>query len=130
MRWQLLKKASGYKPFLYDVSLDLCDYLEKRNHPFINIIFNTFTNASSGGPQRCPLKVSKANACNTFAVNSVDKLIAHSLQDELTLEHFRFPVNALKMLPLPMGEYAVFATLSTEGVERAETKVYFVLAEF
>lgn len=51
-----MKKASGYKPFLYDVAVNLCEYLEKRNHPFLNIVFNAFGNHSTSS-QRCPLRV-------------------------------------------------------------------------
>lgn len=59
MRIQLLKRASGYKPFLYDIRhSDLCEYLDRRNHPFVNIIFNSFANHTN--VNRCPLPVSKA----------------------------------------------------------------------
>ncbi|XP_030244275.1 uncharacterized protein LOC115564266, partial [Drosophila navojoa] len=60
MRIQLLKRASGYKPFLYDVKhCSMCEYLEKRNHPFVNIVFNSFANHTN--VNKCPLPVSCAS---------------------------------------------------------------------
>jgi len=57
MRMQLLKKASGYKPFLYNIcQSDVCEYLEKRNHPFINIILSSFGNRTN--VNKCPIPVS------------------------------------------------------------------------
>ncbi|KAH8280557.1 hypothetical protein KR018_009802, partial [Drosophila ironensis] len=105
MRMQLMKKASGYKPFLYNVcQSDICEYLEKRNHPFINIIINSFVNRSN--INRCPLP------------------------RELMLEHFRFPVKILELMPLPFGDYGLFSTFSYGGKERALVKVYFTLTEY
>nr|XP_036231650.1 uncharacterized protein LOC106618302 [Bactrocera oleae] len=102
IRLQLMKKASGYKPFLYDVAVNLCEYLEKRNHPFLNIVFNAFGNHSTS-PQRCPMR------------------------NELAIEHLQFPTGMLQGLPLPLDEYAIFASLSTDGRKRAEVKLYFML---
>ncbi|EDW77121.2 uncharacterized protein Dwil_GK22093 [Drosophila willistoni] len=105
MRMQLLKRASGYKPFLYDVSQrDVCEYLQRRNHPFVNIILNSFANRTN--IKKCPL------------------------QHELILERFRFPVKALEMLPLPTGDYALYTTFSFDSMERAWVKAYFTLTEF
>ncbi|EDW00921.1 GH21153 [Drosophila grimshawi] len=104
MRIQLLKRASGYKPFLYDVRhSDTCEYLEKRNHPFVNIVFNSFLNHSN--INKCPLPA------------------------EFSVEHFRFPVKALEMLPLPGGEYAIYATFSIDNRDRVIVKVFFTLTE-
>ncbi|XP_037955603.1 uncharacterized protein LOC119685406 [Teleopsis dalmanni] len=105
MRWQLMKKASGYKPFLYDVSADVCDYLEKPNHPFINIILHSFGNHSIK-VQKCPIN------------------------DEIGLVQFQFPMKTLESLPLPFGEYGLFSTFTVQGIERAAIKAYFVLTEF
>ncbi|KAL7736479.1 hypothetical protein ACLKA6_019680 [Drosophila palustris] len=105
MRIQLLKRASGYKPFLYDVShSDLCVYLDRRNHPFVNIIFNSFANHTN--VNKCPLP------------------------SELCVEHFRFPVKALELLPLPHGDYAIYSTFSYDRREQVLLKVFFTITEF
>lgn len=51
-----MRKAVGYMPFLYDIAVNLCEYLEKRNHSFLNIIFNAFGNHLASA-QKCPLGV-------------------------------------------------------------------------
>ncbi|XP_017027684.1 uncharacterized protein [Drosophila kikkawai] len=105
MRMQLLKKASGYKPFLYNVyQSDVCEYLEKRNHPFVNIILNSFGNRTN--VNKCPVP------------------------PEIILEHFRFPVKVLDLMPLPTGDYGLFTTFSFDRKERAQVKVYFTLTEY
>ncbi|XP_037943361.1 uncharacterized protein LOC119676198 [Teleopsis dalmanni] len=35
----LLKRANGYKPFLYNFTADVCQYLAKRNNPVFNLVF-------------------------------------------------------------------------------------------
>ncbi|KMY96115.1 uncharacterized protein Dsimw501_GD25014, isoform B [Drosophila simulans] len=105
MRMQLLKKASGYKPFLYNIrQSDVCEYLEKRNHPFINIILSSFGNRTN--VNKCPIP------------------------PEIVLEHFRFPVKVLDMMPLPSGDYGLFTTFSFHRAELAQVKVYFTLTEY
>ncbi|EDW10011.2 uncharacterized protein Dmoj_GI18751 [Drosophila mojavensis] len=104
MRIQLLKRASGYKPFLYDVKhCNMCEYLEKRNHPFVNIVFNSFANHTN--VNKCPLP------------------------SELSVEHFRFPVKSLDFLPLPGGDYAIYSTFSLDHRDRVSLKVFFTLTE-
>ncbi|XP_016973903.1 uncharacterized protein LOC108040804 [Drosophila rhopaloa] len=105
MRMELLKKASGYKPFLYNIrQSDVCEYLEKRNHPFVNIILNSFGNRTN--VNKCPIP------------------------PEIILEHFRFPVKVLDIMPLPSGDYGLFTTFSFDRQERAQVKVYFTLPEY
>ncbi|XP_017045439.1 uncharacterized protein LOC108090993 [Drosophila ficusphila] len=105
MRMQLLKKASGYKPFLYNIcQSDVCEYLEKRNHPFVNIIIDQFGNRTN--VHKCPVP------------------------PEIILDHFRFPVKVLEIMPLPSGDYGLFTTFSFGRKERAQVKVYFTLTEY
>ncbi|XP_016930370.3 uncharacterized protein [Drosophila suzukii] len=105
MRMQLLKKASGYKPFLYNIyQSDVCEYLEKRNHPFVNIILNSFGNRTN--VNKCPIP------------------------SEIILEHFRFPVKVLDRIPLPSGDYGLFTTFSSLKKELVQVKVYFTLTEY
>lgn len=125
MRIQLLKKASGYKPFLYNVyQSDVCEYLEKRNHPFVNIILNSFGNRTN--VNKCPVPVSLIYSPNNniFSNNNI------ILQPEIVLEHFRFPVKVLDLMPLPSGDYGLFTTFAFDRKERTQIKVYFTLTEY
>ncbi|XP_034654779.1 uncharacterized protein LOC117892566, partial [Drosophila subobscura] len=47
LRVKMFKRANGYKPWLFDVSLDVCVYLRKRNHPFVNIVYRLFSDFSN-----------------------------------------------------------------------------------
>ncbi|EDW34598.1 GL21491 [Drosophila persimilis] len=42
IRGRIFKKASGYKPWLYDVTFDACRYLRRPNQPFVAIIYGLF----------------------------------------------------------------------------------------
>ncbi|EDW23826.1 GL20603 [Drosophila persimilis] len=50
---RMLKKANGYKPWLFDIYFDGCQYFFKRNQPVVNIIyglFKEFTNINHSCP--------------------------------------------------------------------------------
>ncbi|KAH8339613.1 hypothetical protein KR067_004721, partial [Drosophila pandora] len=85
IRVEILKRANGWRPFLYDISVDMCDFLVKRNNPILNIAFSLLkpylnTNYS------CPLKVNATIFC--------DKL-------EWDLDQFRV------RFPIETGEYGL-----------------------
>jgi len=123
MRMQLLKKASGYKPFLYNIyQSDVCEYLEKRNHPFVNIILNSFGNRTN--VNKCPIPVSLIPFKKHCAY------LYYFFQSEIILEHFRFPVKVLDRIPLPSGDYGLFTTFSFLKKELVQVKVYFTLTEY
>lgn len=54
---QLLKKANGYKPWLYKLSIDSCQFIKKPYHPFAIIIFRVFRQFSNIN-HTCPYVVS------------------------------------------------------------------------
>ncbi|KAH8259273.1 hypothetical protein KR026_001550, partial [Drosophila bipectinata] len=65
MRVEILKRANGWRPFLYDISVDMCDFLVKRNNPILNIAFSLLkpylnTNYS------CPLKPNETLFCDNL----------------------------------------------------------------
>ncbi|XP_030080829.1 uncharacterized protein LOC115483355 [Drosophila hydei] len=47
MRVQVQKKANGYKPWLFDITIDGCKYLRKPNNPAIKIIYGIFKEFST-----------------------------------------------------------------------------------
>ncbi|KMY95047.1 uncharacterized protein Dsimw501_GD25335, isoform B [Drosophila simulans] len=47
VRFKVLKRANGYKPFLFDVTFDACQFLRKPNNPVIKIIYNMIKEASN-----------------------------------------------------------------------------------
>ncbi|CAD6998236.1 unnamed protein product [Ceratitis capitata] len=85
MSFALMRKANGYKPFLYNFTVDACKYMKKRNNPVINY-FHSFFEKYSTINRTCPY-------------GPQDELV-----DKLPISY----VNhiATKVLPLPNGEYA------------------------
>jgi len=47
VRFQMLKRANGYKPFLFDITVDACQFLRKPNNPVIKIVYNMIKDASN-----------------------------------------------------------------------------------
>lgn len=58
VRVQMLKKANGYKPWLYDVSLDACEFLRKPSNTFVILLVKQFKNFTNMFDQKCPVTVS------------------------------------------------------------------------
>jgi len=55
-RVQILKKENGFKPWLYDISFDVCEFLKKHNNPVIKIIYNVVKDHSNMN-HTCPFDV-------------------------------------------------------------------------
>lgn len=53
----MVKRLSGYKPFLFDVTIDACQFLRKRNNPVIKM-FYSFIKDYSTLNHTCPYVVS------------------------------------------------------------------------
>ncbi|SPP73251.1 Hypothetical predicted protein [Drosophila guanche] len=50
---RVFKRANGYKPWLFDVNFDGCQFIRKRNQPFANLVyglFKEFTNINHSCP--------------------------------------------------------------------------------
>ncbi|KAH8385333.1 hypothetical protein KR093_010533, partial [Drosophila rubida] len=53
----MVKRANGYKPWLYNLTIDACEFQRRRNNPIIKLIFNIFKDYSNLN-HSCPYKVS------------------------------------------------------------------------
>ncbi|XP_017067972.1 uncharacterized protein LOC108105763 [Drosophila eugracilis] len=47
LKMKILKKASGYKPFLFDYTFDACEFMRRRNQPVAKIIWNLIKDVST-----------------------------------------------------------------------------------
>ncbi|KAI8039541.1 hypothetical protein M5D96_006955 [Drosophila gunungcola] len=69
---KMMKKASGYKPFLFDYTIDACEFMRKRNQPFAKIVWNLFKHLSTVN-HTCPYVSSycrlKAHSRNKTSLN-------------------------------------------------------------
>ncbi|XP_022213306.1 uncharacterized protein LOC111068256 isoform X2 [Drosophila obscura] len=44
---QMFKRASGYKPWLMNIKLDVCLFLRRKNNPFFSIVYSFFKDLSN-----------------------------------------------------------------------------------
>ncbi|KAH8355584.1 hypothetical protein KR200_010465, partial [Drosophila serrata] len=100
----LWKRFNGYKPFLYNITLDLCKFLvTPKSSPVANFIYESFVEYSNMN-HSCPFK-------NDLIL---DKLPVEFLNHRVT-----------KILPLPEGDYLFkFRWIHFKNVF-ANIKIYF-----
>jgi len=54
---QVLKKANGYKPWLFNITFDFCEYQRRHHIPYFKMLFDLFRN-STNFDHKCPFNVS------------------------------------------------------------------------
>ncbi|KAH8358832.1 hypothetical protein KR093_002778, partial [Drosophila rubida] len=100
---QLVKRANGYKPWLYNLTIDACEFLRKRNNPIIKLIYNIFKDYSNLN-HSCPYN-------------------GPVLIDGLYLQP-----GAIRV-PMPTGEYGVMTTWIFDSTMKTYANVYFEFIE-
>ncbi|KAH8274873.1 hypothetical protein KR044_002292, partial [Drosophila immigrans] len=103
LHFQIVKKANGYKPWLYNYYMDCCDYLKRRNNPVLNMVTNIIKE-SSNFIHPCPFEGPELITGLYLKPNSIP-------------------------LPLPTGEYGVENTFTLNNVTVVKLNVYFELIE-
>ncbi|KAH8232485.1 hypothetical protein KR032_008077, partial [Drosophila birchii] len=107
VNYALLKRFSGYKPFLYNITVDACKVLK---HPKSNPIFGFFHSLFS----------SYSNMNHTCPYNHdliIDRLSISFMNHHLT-----------QVLPFPLGDYLFQSNWISHGINRANVNVYFTLS--
>ncbi|KAH8252245.1 hypothetical protein KR038_010892, partial [Drosophila bunnanda] len=103
----LLKRYSGYKPFLYNVTVDACRFIENPGYNpiagFIHSLFKSHSNINHS----CPM--------NEDII--VEKLSADFINTKLT-----------KTLPFPHGDFLFHSNWIAYDINRATVDVYFTLS--
>uniref|UniRef100_A0A6P4FAH8 Uncharacterized protein LOC108048600 n=2 Tax=Drosophila rhopaloa TaxID=1041015 RepID=A0A6P4FAH8_DRORH len=100
---ELLKRFSGYKPFLYNVTFDGCQFLEKPKSSPVAFYFYNFIKIFSNMNHSCPY--------NHDLI--VDKLLTQHVNYQFT-----------KVLPFPEGDYMWKTNWMAYGINRAVVKLY------
>ncbi|XP_020804187.1 uncharacterized protein LOC110180850 [Drosophila serrata] len=98
---KMMKKASGYKPFLFDYTFDACEFMRKRNQPFVKLIWNLIKDVSTVN-HTCPYV---------------------GLQMVHDFHHIQFPLN------MPSGDYLLLFDWIFDGKPQFATNVYFNFVE-
>ncbi|XP_046866238.1 uncharacterized protein LOC124460053 [Drosophila willistoni] len=103
VKFDWLKKASGYKPWLFAATIDACAFMRKPNNPVAKMLHNFFRNASTVN-----------HTCPYMGLQQVKNFYVKPEQ---------------MLIPLPTGEYAIFLTWIFSGVPQFVTNVYFTFLE-
>ncbi|XP_020814922.1 uncharacterized protein LOC110189235 [Drosophila serrata] len=88
MRLELFKRANGWRPFLYNISFNLCDFLSKRNNMIVGLGYEYIKPYIPITNYTCPFKVYKGHLIKVTDL-------------EFDIEKFRV------RFPIETGEYAL-----------------------
>ncbi|EDW92999.2 uncharacterized protein LOC6532541 [Drosophila yakuba] len=96
----LHKKSNGYRPFLFNQTLDFCYYMRNpQAHPLIYMMHKVFIQAS--------------NINHTCPYNH-----------DVIINEFMYKENDLKDLPIPNGEYMIRLKVAFDKEYRTSIKIY------
>ncbi|XP_017002782.2 uncharacterized protein [Drosophila takahashii] len=103
----LFQRLNGYKPFLYNVSVDACRFLKtKRSNPVITYLLNLFVRHSNLLNTTCPYK----------PYINVEKLTASFLNNQMT-----------NVLQFPEGDYLFESKWFNNKTHRSTVNVYVTI---
>ncbi|XP_034480071.1 uncharacterized protein LOC117785914 [Drosophila innubila] len=100
---QILKRANGYKPWLFNVSLDACRFVKKAYNPFAKLIFSLFKEFSNFN-----------HSCPYVGTQLVQGFYLRS---------------EILQLVFPSGDYLLAMTWYFDKKPQFITNVYFVFTE-
>ncbi|KAH8388309.1 hypothetical protein KR093_003451, partial [Drosophila rubida] len=103
IKGQLMKKANGYKPWLYSVFFNACQFVRRRNNPLIKLVWELFKEFST--------------------LNHTCPYVGQQFIKDFYLRHEKLPT------PMPTGEYLVLLTWITKKKPLAATNIYFTFVE-
>ncbi|XP_016962994.1 uncharacterized protein LOC108033239 [Drosophila biarmipes] len=99
---EIFKRLNGYKPFLYNFTVDACQFLNGRRNPLVRFFYELFASYSNLN-HSCPYN--------------------HDIFVE------KVPISFLKyqttvVLPVPEGDYLLHSVYTIRGKARLDLKVY------
>ncbi|XP_034665160.1 uncharacterized protein LOC117899333 [Drosophila subobscura] len=103
----LLKRYSGYKPFLYNFTVDACKFLKNRKSNRVVAYFHDLFLAHSNMNHTCPFDHDLL----------VEKVSIDFINKQFT-----------EVLPFPTGDYLFQSNWFAYDINRAEVNVYFTLS--
>ncbi|KAH8293477.1 hypothetical protein KR054_000818, partial [Drosophila jambulina] len=122
---ELMKRYNGYKPFLYNITVDACRYLKNpASNPIAGYMYGFFRDHSNMN-HTCPFDVRTINKKRPMVKN------IFNLQHDLILE--KLTINFVNQhvtndLPFPTGDYLIQSNWLAYDINRAQFKVYFTIS--
>lgn len=90
VKGQLMKKANGYKPWLYSATFDGCQFIRRRNNPLIRLIWELFKEYSTIN-HTCPYEVRRVNSLKYYYFYPIYR----------ACKWWRISTCSMKSFPLP-----------------------------
>ncbi|KAH8384245.1 hypothetical protein KR200_009225, partial [Drosophila serrata] len=123
---ELMKRFSGYKPFLYNVTVDACSFLKNPKSNPIALYLHGFFKNHSNMNHTCPYDVSMKSL-----VVLTRKIYLIYLQHDIEID--RLSISSLnrhltEVLPFPIGDYLFQSNWIADGINRANVNMYFTLS--
>ncbi|KAH8247326.1 hypothetical protein KR038_002459, partial [Drosophila bunnanda] len=104
---ELQKRYNGYRPFLYNVTVDACRFLKNpQSNPIAKYLYGFFKNHSNMN-----------HTCPFSEEIKVEKLPVHYMNQHVT-----------DVLPFPKGDYLFRSNWIAYDINRAKVDVYFTLS--
>ncbi|KAH8299456.1 hypothetical protein KR044_001510, partial [Drosophila immigrans] len=100
---QVFKRANGYKPWLFNVTVDACRFTKRPYNPFIILIYNLFKEFSN--------------------INHTCPYVGHQI-----IQGFFLRPEVLR-LPIPTGDYLLEMTWMLHKKPQMTTNLYFIFIE-
>ncbi|KAH8283518.1 hypothetical protein KR018_004637 [Drosophila ironensis] len=106
INFAMYKRLNGYKPFLYNVTVDACRYFKNpKSNPVATYFYNSFKDFSNMN-HSCPYD---------------HDLVVHNVSANYLSNHFS------RILPFPEGSYMLKMHWYAYNINRAEFKLFFSL---
>ncbi|XP_070070446.1 uncharacterized protein [Drosophila takahashii] len=107
VHFSLNKRFSGYRPFLYNVTVDACRFLQNpASNPIVNYFYGFLTTHTN--------------------LNHTCPFVADILFDKINVEFVNHRFS--KVLPFPEGDYYLESNWIAYDINRAVIKVYGTLS--
>ncbi|XP_016974689.1 uncharacterized protein LOC108041307 [Drosophila rhopaloa] len=102
-RVEVLKKLNGYKPFLFNFTIDACKFLKGKRNPIVRYFYELFASFSNMN-----------HSCPYNHDIYVEKVPISYLNHQVTV-----------VLPVPEGDYCLHAVYTIRSQPRLEIDIFF-----
>jgi len=118
--FRLLKRTNGYKPFLFNITIDACLFLRRRHNPVIKMFYNVIKDVSTLN-HSCPYSV-------RLHFTKINRILYinfgfQGLQVVSDFHRVSLPV------PLPSGDYLVCLDFIFDGKTQFFVNIYSHVVE-
>ncbi|KAH8396877.1 hypothetical protein KR215_005937, partial [Drosophila sulfurigaster] len=119
-----MKRLNGYKPFLYNYSVDLCKLIRNpKSANKVALFFFSLFSSYSNFNHSCPY----VSNCSCSVLTFINKLI--SFQSGFLIVE-KVPISYLnhkltKVLPIPSGDYKIVSHWLMDNFRAMDVNVYF-----